>query len=422
MDWENGMTLTDSTRRKIVILGGGVAGMAVFTKLHKVLRYPHVTLVEASTTCQYPPFLPLVGVGAVRPEEAEREIANFLPSTSSWVRDQVKKIDTKTHTVVTEGGREIPFEFLVVCPSLIHNPKDVKGMDDLIAEGHVHSTHDLASAQRTYKALDGFSGGAVVVATHAMGIRDDFSQTMLHLIDDFLRDRGLHTKSTLIFATAGEQLFPQDEIHKTLAELASSKGIEVMLAHKLQSVDPEAKEVTFAPLDEKGKPKKDETVTLPYDLLHFTPEMVPPKVISGSRMVARRGDFKGWLNVDPHTLQGKEPNIFGLGSITNLPIPSSMEAIEAQASVLVHNLVATLQGRGPYTFETYDGHTSLPLLLGHNEVLKAGLTYHETPDKKGNPEVDGMSLTEPPSQSGLLWLFFRHIAPRLFWRRRLKRR
>ena len=83
------MTLTETTRRKIVILGGGAAGMAVFSKLHDLLRYPHVTLIEPSTTCSYPPFGPLVGVGAVRPDEAERSISDALPDTSFWVRDEV---------------------------------------------------------------------------------------------------------------------------------------------------------------------------------------------------------------------------------------------------------------------------------------------------------------------------------------------
>lgn len=294
-------------------------------------------------------------------------------------------------------------------------------MDQLIADGHVFMANGVESAQSLYKALDEFVGGTVVVATHAMAIRDDFSHTMVHMMDEFLRDRGHRRKSKLIFVTAGQELFPESSVHKLLVETAASKGIEVMLAHKLLSVDVEAKEALFAPLNEKGKPDKDAAITVSYDLLHFMPELVPPTAISKSKLIARRGDFKGFFSADPHTLQGKESYAFGLGQITNLPIPFSMEALDEQAEVVAHNVVAALQGRGPYTFKKYDGSSALPILLGRQQVLKADVGYNETTNDKGKTEVDGLKLGQSASASSFLWWFVRHLAPRKFWKKRLKR-
>ncbi|TNE44182.1 MAG: hypothetical protein EP343_31000 [Deltaproteobacteria bacterium] len=415
------MTLTDTTRRKIVIIGGGVGGMAVFTKIHQVLRYPNVTLIEPSTHCQYPPLWPLVGVGAADPDETSRPIRDYLPETSRWARDRAKKIDEKKHRVITESGREIPYEFLVVCPSLEYNPKDIKKLDEMIEAGQVHTTLDLDSAKRTREALEEVTEGTILVTTNAMGIRDNTSLMMAQLIADLLKRRGVRDKVKIVFSTVNEQLFPNDDVHKAYERLAKDNQIEIMTGQKLVGIDPETKEAEFAPLDEKGKPSK-ETTKVSYNFLHFTPELVPPEVVSKSKLVARRGDFKGWLNVDPHTLQQtKTDNVFGLGDVTNLPIPMSMDALEAQAEVVANNLLARLRGRGPYFFKTYDGSASLPFMHSRGGVMQTRIQYHTTEDDKGNQEVDGFSVTQAPSAGALLWLTLRYLAPRRYWKRHLKR-
>lgn len=415
------MTLTDTTRRKIVILGGGVAGMAVFTQLHRLLRHPDVTLIEPSTTCDYPPLWPLVEVGAACACESQRNLADYLPEGSSWVRDHAKKIDTKAHVVVTERGREIPYEYLVVCPGLTHNPKDIKKFDEWLASGHLHTTSDLASAEHNYEALQKVEDGTVLIVSHAMGWRDSHSQPFLHTVDDFFRQWKVRDKVKLMFVTAQDQLFPEPSVHTALANLAAQKNVDVKLRHRLIAIHPDSHEAELAPLDEKGKPAK-ETFRVPYRFLHVTPELLPPAVVFDSKLIARREDFKGWLSVDPHTLQStKEPNIFGLGEAANLPIPMSIQAIQTQAAVLAHNLVGTLQGRGSYFFHRYDGTTVLSIPVGRGQVMQTTLQYQVTTDDKGQSEVTGATVTRPPRQGALGWWLARHIAPRLYWRRQLRR-
>lgn len=415
------MTLTDTTRRKIVIIGGGVGGMAVFTKIHEELRYPDVTLIEPSTHCVYPPLWPLVSVGAATPEETLRPIRDYLPETSRWSRDRAKKIDQKKHIVVTEGGREIPYEFLVICPGLVHNPKDIKKLDSMIEDGHVQSTYDLASAERTYAALQEVEEGTILVTTNALGIRDNYTLVMAHMIEDYVSRKGIRDKVKVIFATVNDQLFPNDEVHKAYERLASNKKIEIITGQKLVGIDTEAKEAELAPLDEKGKPSK-ETTKIPYSFLHVTPELVPPEVVGKSKLIARRGDFKGWLNVDPFTLENtKDPNVFGLGEVTNLEIPMSMDALEAQATVVAHNLVSRLRGRGPYFYKTYDGSASLPFVYGQGSAVQSRVQFNVTQDEKGKDEVDGFKVTQTPSAGAFLWLALRHLAPRRYWKRQLKR-
>lgn len=415
------MTLLDTTRRKIVIVGGGMGGMAVFTKIHNLLRHPDVTLIEPSTHCQYPLLWPLVGVGAARPCETQRELRNYLPEGSSWARDRAKKIDTKAHVVVTERGREVPYEYLVVCPELVYNPKDLKKLEEWLQAGHIHTTLDLDSAQRTHAALQDVSEGTVLIVSHVLGLRDNHTQSVLHLVDDYFRRRGIREKIKLKFVSSQEQLFPDDSVHKALSALASQKNIEILLRHRLVGLSPESQEAELAPLDEKGKPSK-ETLKVPYRFLHFSPEMIPPALVSDSKLIARREDFKGWLSVDPYTLQStKEPNIFGLGDCANIPVPSSMQALDHQASVLAHNLVTVLQGRGPYFFQRYDGSTVFSAYMQQGQLFQTSLGYRVSTDDKGQQEVTGALAQRPPQQSLWQWLLMRHLAPRLYWRRHLPR-
>ena len=68
----------------------------------------------------------LVGSGQKRFEQSSRPMKSVLPSKAEWIKDRVVKFDPKQSKVITKGGEEIDYEFLVVAMGLENDYKQVK--------------------------------------------------------------------------------------------------------------------------------------------------------------------------------------------------------------------------------------------------------------------------------------------------------
>lgn len=400
------MTLTDTTRRKIVIIGGGMTGLSVMAHIFKTLRHPNVTIIEPSLKHEYPPLWPFVATGLADAHEAQRDFCDFLPEGSKWVCDTVKKIDQNDHIVETQGGQKIHYEYLVVCPNMDSGYGKIKGIDEAFEAGQLCSTHGLEESQNTFQVLSQLKTGTMIFSQPQGAREDGRSIHLAFLVDDMLRAAGIRDQIKLLYTTAAPTLFPVESQSKALESVAQRKGIEIRTSLSLTRMHPEEKQAEFGEVNEKGKISK-ETELIDCELLHIAPLLTPPASIAKNRKIAAaRGDDKGKLKVDLETLQhGSYPQIFGLGESLALPIPPSAEAFRKQAEVVGYNVVAALQGKGAGTYKRYNGHTVLPITTEKGKVLSIELTY---PNEAQEPAAPG-------PENALQWWCMRYIIPRLYW-------
>ena len=107
------------TPRKVVILGGGVGGVASAKMISEEARKHsvnlEVTLVTKERRHYMPPLFFDVAMGEASPEETYAPIENLSRYFGVNVLvDPVNYIDAANHTVVTGSGRKIEYDYLVV--------------------------------------------------------------------------------------------------------------------------------------------------------------------------------------------------------------------------------------------------------------------------------------------------------------------
>jgi sulfide:quinone oxidoreductase len=401
------MTLTDTTRRKIVIIGDQMAGLRVMGHIFRVLRHPNVTIIAPSEHHDYKPLWPLVATGMARPDEARRPFADFLPDGAEWIKDEVKKIDHADHIVQTEDGTKVSFEYLVICSPMERDYGKIKGIDDAKEAGWLCSTASHEDAVATQAAIHAIEKGTIVFAQPQGAQEDGSSLQFAFLVDDILRQLGKRQHCKLVYVTASSTLFPEESYAAALETIATQRGIEIKPSFSLTKLHAESNEAEFGQVNEKGKVTKD-TETIACDLIHVAPLVSPPTGVAKNRKIAAaRGDDKGKLKVDLETLQQPDyPIIFGVGESLALPIPSSDEALRRQAEVAGYNVVAALQGKGPGTFKRYDGTTSLYMTTAQGRGVTLTMRY----------PTDTPTPLPTPSENAVMWWKARHILPRLYWR------
>ncbi len=207
----------------------------------------------------------------------------------------------------------------------------------------------------------------------------------------------MRNQVTVSYRCAGDTIFAVKKYAAALNEICAKRDIDAQFAWKLTAVDAVAHEASFE------HTKNGETRSEKYDMLHITPPMSAPLVVSGSPLA----NSAGFVDVDKGTLQHtRYPNVFSLGDSSSCPTSKTAAAVRAQLPVLVFNLVATMSGRE--LGEKYDGYTSCPLVTGYGRLILAEFDYDLNPQETFPFDQGKERLS--------MYLLKKHILPYIYWK------
>lgn len=397
-----------SARFRIAIVGGGAAGVSAAAALRRRLqRDETIALIEPSSTHCYQPGLTLVGGGLWPLERTRRPTARLVPRGVQWLQDRVTTLDPERNRLELAGGRELSYDYLIVCPGLVLDWQRVPGLAEALGDGRVCSIYDSDSAADTAQRLRAFRGGRALFTQPPMPIKcPGAPQKIVYLAADQWRQRQVLARTRIEFALAADTLFSVPEYVPTLERVAGRYGVALGYRTRLTAVDGPNARATLVRTDELGASTE---WTQEYDLLHAVPPQGPPPFVRDSALA----DTDGWIDVDPVTLQHRRyTNVFGLGDATSVPTSKTAAAVRAQVPVVVTNLEAAMCGAE--TALHYSGYASCPLITGYGRVVLAEFVY----GRRVRPSLPWNSTRERRSA----WWLKTRFLPWMYWWRLLKGR
>ena len=393
-------------RHRILIIGGGNAGISVAARLQRIGQ-SDVALIEPSSMHYYQPAWTLVGGGAYAQESTARHMKSVIPSGVQWIQDRAVRIDADAGKVDTELSGEIGYDFLVVAPGLQLDWDRISGLREALQTPGVSSNYTFELAPRTWQYLQSFDGGTALFTCPPMPIKcAGAPQKIMYMACDYFRRRDIHGKSQVIFGTATPSMFAVPEYAAILERVVERYGIDVRYQHNLVRVDPERREAVFEAIE--GDQRRE--VCIHYDFLHVVPPQSAPDFIKTGSLA----DATGWVDVDMHTLRHTRfPNVFALGDATNTPNTKTGAAVRSQAPVLVANLLAAMSEKNLPA--SYGGYGACPLVTSYHSVLLAEFDYSKKPTPTF-PLIDTMKERRD------MWLLKRYGLPWFYWNLMLKGR
>ena len=392
----------------VVIVGGGTAGITTAARLVKSMpggnQKPKIAIIEPSAKHYYQPLWTLVGAGVFPKSVTERAESDFIPAGCKWIQDSVTEFFPDQNQVMTQAGREIHYEFLVVAAGIQLDWGKVPGLKESLGRNGVCSNYSYDSVDSTWENIRNFQRGVAIFTQPPSPFKcGGAPQKIMYLADDAFRRSGVRGKSQIFYCSAAPVSFHVKKYAASMDRVIERKGIEAKYRHNLIELRPDVKEAIFQNLDSGDK------VALRYDMIHVTPPQSAPDFIKRSPLANK----EGWVDVDKKTLRHtRYGDIFGIGDASSLPTSRTGAAIRKEAPVLVQNLVAAIQGK-PLLAE-YDGYTSCPLVTGYRSLVMAEFDYDLNPQE-----------TFPFDQSKerySMYLVKAHLLPRLYWHGMLRGR
>jgi len=374
---------------RVLILGGGFAGVAVAQELEKrvrrLSRLIDVTLVSKTNYLLFLPMLPEAASGSIELTHIMSPLRPLIPRTRVRI-ESVQSIDLTQQTVTTlqpSTRREqvLPWDYLVIA---LGNIVDLAGLAGVAQHGLPIKTigDALHIRNRAIEMLDGAEAATdpderrrlltfVVAGGGFSGVE------LAAELNAFLRDaaRAYHTilaqDIRLVLLHSGERLLP--ELSAGLARFAQRQlqrqGIELKLRTRLAAAT--AQEVIL----QDGERLGANTLVV--------------AVGAGTNPVLRSLEAakdRGRLKVDRTLLLVGQTRVWALGDCAAVPdpkakqddqyVPPTAQFALREGRTVARNIVATLEGRPPQPF-TFAGlgqlvslgqHTAVAELLGRIKV------------------------------------------------------
>ena len=398
--------MAESQHHRIVIVGGGCAGITVAAGLVRKNGKLDIAIVEPSDDHYYQPAFTLVGAGTYNLASTRRAEKNLIPNGVQWVKDSAVSIDPDAKSVSLASGGVLGYEYLVVCPGLQLNWSAVEGLTEALGNGGVCSNYSADTAEYTWECIKGLGAGSTALFTQPpMPIKcPGAPQKIAYLTADHLRKRGLLDGCQVHFLPQGPAMFSVPFFAAALDKVAARYGIDVHFQHNLASLNADAKQATFNIV---GGDNDGTRVTLDYDMIHVTPPQGPPDFVKGSPLA----NEAGWIEVDQNTLQHpRYENVFSLGDVCSTPNSKTAAAIRKQAPVVVRNLLHLIEGGDAE--KGYDGYASCPLTTAYGKVMMAEFVY--------GGKVTPTFPVDPRKERRSYWWIKKTGLPRMYWNYMLK--
>lgn len=329
------------TRRRVLVLGGGVGGLVAANELRRRLpAEARVTLLDRSERHLFQPSFLWIITGDRRPDRIGRPLRRLAGRGMEVIRGEIEAIDPGALSVRIDG-REERGDALIVSLGAALDPGAIPGL----SKGG-HDLYTLEGAERLRDALAGFREGRIALLTAAPAYKcpaAPYEAAML--IEAFLRRRDLRERAEvhLYAAEPGPMGVAGPEVSAAVRGMVEDKGIVFRPEHQVVRVDPENRRISFANGAEEG-----------YDLLAYVPPHRAPAVVRAAGLP----DESGWVPVDRRTLETAFHSVFAVGDVTTIPLklgkplPKAGVFAHRQAEVVARNLARAWTGKGrPAAFD-----------------------------------------------------------------------
>ncbi len=351
--------------KRVLILGGGTGGTIVANQMARRLRPDidagevEITIISDTDQHVYQPLFLYLAFDLALPSEIKRQERMILDRRIRLVHGEAERVDISGRMVVMSGGgEEIPYDFLVIATGSRPDPEQIAG---LIEGGHHFYTEEGALKLR--EALHGFTGGRVVIVVGVPHKCPVAPLEFTFMLQDWLDARGLGPHSQIVYTYPIGRPHSLEGVAEWVKPEFEARGIESHIFFNPEVVDYANHTVTSL-----------EGETLSYDLL----VAVPPHV--GQDLIRRSGigDSGNWVPTDRRSLlmKGSE-DVYVLGDATDLPISKAGSTAHFQADVVAANIVHRLHGG--HGSQNYDGKVFCFIETGLGKATYITFDYDHPP-------------------------------------------
>lgn len=413
-----------SLNAKIVIVGGGLAGIATAARLKSSASNLDITIIEPNLqSATYQPGNTFIGAGLYQKSDVLYNTVDFLPKEITFIHDKVIDFYPENNQVVTSQKKVIGYDFLVISAGMVLDFEKIKGLEELqemytvdesskindfFKDSMVSTVYNVNSAEQTWKnmqtiieeAKKGKTLKALFTHPNTAIKCGGAPKKMMYLMNARLEEAKVRKNVELSLYAYPSKMFAVKEYEEAIIKQYEERQMLWHLNHNLIELNLKDKIATFdkswqekgeydEDLEEYEMVEKHEYVEISYDFMHLTPPMKAPKEIAQSEVASANG----WIPVNQETLQHvKYANIFSLGDIAAVALGKTGGSVRKQYKIVANNIISAIKNEELQ--DKYDGYTVCPIITDIGKVMLAEFDWSMKPTP---------SFPLDPTQERYMW-------------------
>lgn len=413
-----------SLNAKIVIVGGGLAGIATAARLKSSASNLDITIIEPNLqSATYQPGNTFIGAGLYQKSDVLYNMVDFLPKEITFIHDKVIDFYPENNQVVTSQKKVIGYDFLVISAGMVLDFEKIKGLEELqemytvdesskindfFKDSMVSTVYNVNSAEQTWKnmqtiieeAKKGKNLKALFTHPNTAIKCGGAPKKMMYLMNARLEEAKVRKNVELSLYAYPSKMFAVKEYEEAIIKQYEERQMLWHLNHNLIELNLKDKIATFdkswqekgeydEDLEEYEMVEKHEYVEISYDFMHLTPPMKAPKEIAQSEVASANG----WIPVNQETLQHvKYANIFSLGDIAAVALGKTGGSVRKQYKIVANNIISAIKNEELQ--DKYDGYTVCPIITDIGKVMLAEFDWSMKPTP---------SFPLDPTQERYMW-------------------
>ena len=355
--------------RTVAILGGGVGGLVAANRLRRLLPREHrVVLVDRTVWHTFAPGYTAVMLGKKVAEQISGDLRRLSRKGIEFIAAEISGIDLSSKTVHL-SGQELTNNYLIVAMGTQYTAGEIPGL------GTAYTYYTLEGAEGLREEIATFRSGRIAIVVPGLPYKcpaAPYEGSLL--LDHYFRQKRLRAEVEVRLFTPEPAPFPVAgrALGQEVTEILAGREVRFSPNSRLQSVDPEAKKLSF-----------QDGTDAAYDLLIGVPLHEVPTVVREAGL-AEEG---GWIKVDRETLATSHEGVYAIGDVTGIPLANGLMLPKAgvfahgEAEVVVRNIAAEICGSG--TRWEFGGKGSCFLETGFGKSAYVTGNFYAEPD----PEV-----------------------------------
>jgi sulfide dehydrogenase [flavocytochrome c] flavoprotein chain len=328
--------LAQGAAPKIVVVGGGFAGLTAARVAKRYDKGLDVTVVEANPTYTACPFSNDVIADLRDIKEQQFGYGKVTGDGITLAQTNTTGVDATARTVTLANGSTLNYDRLILAPGIELRFDALPGYDEAAAQRMPHAWKAgeqtmllrrqieamedggvvvIVSPQNPYRCPPGPYERASLIAWYLKAKKPRSKVMILDAKDAFSKQR--------LFQNAWKQMYPNLE------------WVSLSMGGKVSSVDPATN-----------------TVSTDFDKVKASvANVIPPQKAGRIAEVAGATDRSGWCPIDPVTFESKQvPNIHVIGDAAIAgAMPKSAFAANSQAKVCAVAVAKLARGEKPET-------------------------------------------------------------------------
>ena len=409
----------------VVIIGGGTGGIMTAAQLIKKNKTISIAIIDGTKTHHYQAAYTLVASGNFKMQNLIKDEKNLIPNGVEWIQSFVSELQPEKNAFLTTNHKKIFYKYLVLSPGIKINTNKLPGLTEALNNNNVTSVY--TEPEKMWEKVQNFKGGRTIFSVPNTPIKcGGAPMKVMFMSEDYWKKNNIN--HSIIFPTPGGVIFGVPGFKERLEQIVENKHISPFFKHVVSKIDSKNNRIYYKVAKENQsyseeiikhyeiKFNNDEEVSFKYDFLHIPPPQEGPDFIRNSTISHQEGPQKGWIELDPYSLQTKKhPNIFGMGDAAALPTAKTGAAIRKQVPIVVNNILQLLTHNKLGNLK-YNGYSSCPIITEKGKMLLAEFNYNNVPA----PDPLISKFIDTTKENWWMWILKKYGLPFLYWKFMMK--